>query len=333
MKRSNGDVCDLNKKKSKTQKVVNDGLPPSPPPLFVKFPRDILLMIGDILSLFEIANLSATCCRLRNVFKEKRKIWVNLDIGSRATLAGREGRKHIIESFISIELPFKMKSGHVYHIHYDSIHQRYIKPYLINAALHGAAFGGHLKLMKWLSEEYKADQFNLALYEAAKGGQQKVMEWLICRHGTLIFPIAFNKAAGCGQLNIMEWLLERYGNSRYDFKDAFREAAGGGHIIAMKWLIEERGIHCFEFTSAFNEAAEGGHINVMRWLIEEFGVHWALCGAASYDDLNTMRWIIREYESNDLNQALNYAIEYGYIKSIRFLKREILLKKIEKWLR
>jgi hypothetical protein len=101
-----------------------------------------------------------------------------------------------------------------------------------------AAYRGHLRLVRWLLEEYGKDCSSRVLDRAAEGGHLDIVRWL-----------SENRTESC-TVNAMDY------------------AALNGHLEVVCWLSENRTEGCT--TRAMVWAAGKGHLEIVRWLSEMF---------------------------------------------------------------
>jgi ankyrin repeat protein len=153
-------------------------------------------------------------------------------------------------------------------------------------ALHYAAWGGHLDVVRWLVDVEGASLDdvdvvgNTALLYAVYGGHRHVVDELLARGRSLQERNSKNhtallQAACGGHLDLVQWLLEQgfsLDEADLDGNTALLFAAWGGHLDLIHFLLEN-GSSLKEKNnnghSIFLSAANGGRVPIVKWLLEK----------------------------------------------------------------
>jgi len=153
-------------------------------------------------------------------------------------------------------------------------------------ALHYAAWGGHLELVKWLIDDCGASLDavdivgNTALLYAVYGGHRHVVDELLSRGRSLQEHNSKNhtallQAACGGHLELVKWLLEQgfsLDEGDLDGNTSLLFAAWGGHLELIHFLLEN-GSSLQEENhnghSIFLSAANGGRVQIVEWLLDQ----------------------------------------------------------------
>eukprot|EP00036_Acanthoecidae_sp_10tr_P016488 CAMPEP_0206303040 /NCGR_PEP_ID=MMETSP0106_2-20121207/9032_1 /ASSEMBLY_ACC=CAM_ASM_000206 /TAXON_ID=81532 /ORGANISM="Acanthoeca-like sp., Strain 10tr" /LENGTH=737 /DNA_ID=CAMNT_0053733823 /DNA_START=349 /DNA_END=2562 /DNA_ORIENTATION=+ len=152
-------------------------------------------------------------------------------------------------------------------------------------ALHYAAWGGHLDVLRWLLDEEGASLDdvdivgNTALLYAVYGGHRHVVDELVRRGRSLQERNSKNhnallQAACGGHLDLVKWLLDQgfsLEDADLDGNTSLLFAAWGGHLDLIHFLLAN-GSSLYEQNhnghSIFLSAANGGRIEIVEWLLE-----------------------------------------------------------------
>lgn len=152
-------------------------------------------------------------------------------------------------------------------------------------ALHYAAWGGSLDMVRWLlSEGASLDDVdivgNTALLYAVYGGHRDVVNELISRGRSLQERNSKNhtallQAACGGHLHLVGWLLEQgfsLDEADHDGNTSLLFAAWGGHLDLIHFLLKN-GSSLYEQNhnghSIFLSAANGGRVEIVEWLLTQ----------------------------------------------------------------
>ena len=126
------------------------------------------------------------------------------------------------------------------------------------------AYGGQLKVLKWLRENscpWNESTCAAACAAAAMGGHLGVLKWL--RENNLPWSAATCAAAArCGQLHMLQWL--RANGCPWELNTC-KYAAEGGHLQVLQWA---RTNGCPWDKTTSESARDGGHPAVLKWLRE-----------------------------------------------------------------
>jgi ankyrin repeat protein len=158
-------------------------------------------------------------------------------------------------------------------------------------ALHYAAWGGHIELVRWLVDDIAAPLGqvdivgNTPLLYSVYGGHRLVVEFFTARGRSLRernnknHTVILQAACG-GHLHLVKWLLEKgfsLQETDNDGNTALLFAAWGGHRELMEFLLT-CGSQLHEKNhnghSVFLSAANGGRVEVVEWLLAQgFSLH------------------------------------------------------------
>ncbi|WZN62003.1 ANK_REP_REGION domain-containing protein [Chloropicon roscoffensis] len=151
----------------------------------------------------------------------------------------------------------------------------------------GAAWGGHLNLLKKMDS---AKELNINNYElcrsAAGGGDLATIKWLRSK-GSQFDQGCVADAAGRGHLEAIKEMRRSKArgtgeSSRARWSEhAVEEAAKGGHLGVVQWL-RQNGCPWSSMTSL--RAAQGGHFDVLKWVRSQDPPcpwNWLTCSEAA----------------------------------------------------
>jgi len=127
----------------------------------------------------------------------------------------------------------------------------------------GAARGGHIDILVWLSENGYQHRGARAAEDAARGGHLCVLQWME-QNDWQRDTRACKGAAEGGHLHILEWLYDH--GHRWD-NEAYKDAMINGHVHVLNWLEKHGGrkepLHVY---SMLQTIAARGHLSVLRWI-------------------------------------------------------------------
>ncbi|KAF5332352.1 hypothetical protein D9758_016937 [Tetrapyrgos nigripes] len=188
-------------------------------------------------------------------------------------------------------------------------------------ALHPAAAGGHLEIVRYLVEnraDAKAEEgyYGFALQAAATEGHLEIVRCLVekgadVNAGGRNFGFALQTAAAKGHLEIVRYLVEKGADvnaegGHYGF--ALQTAAVYRHLEIVRYLVEKGADVNAEggrFGFALQAAAAIGHLEIVRYLVEEKGV-----------DVNA--------QGGECGSALNAAYAYGHSEIAAYLETQVV---------
>jgi len=174
-----------------------------------------------------------------------------------------------------------------------------------NVALRAAALGGQLATLRFVHEEFGADDFGMALRSAAHGGHLHVLEHL--------WPLIWKSYPG-------EMLVDT---------EARMFLLNGAIESAVFGVADERVLRCLKEWGAtsirgcLSLAVERGHVHVLH-LCKEWGINdWndALVTAAQYGHIDVIR-LCRAWGATDLRDALHSARLHKRVHVVRMFKEE-----------
>jgi hypothetical protein len=149
-----------------------------------------------------------------------------------------------------------------------------------------AAFGGHLKVLKWLlNTGCPRDAWTCVA--AARGGHLEVLKWLHIT-GCPWNTVMCGAAATGGHLEVLKWLH----NTGCPWGlGTTGQAARGGHLAVLKWL-HHNGCPWDNLTCKF--AASEGYLEMLKWLrITGCPWEWFQCRTAAWlsGHTETVDWL------------------------------------------
>jgi hypothetical protein len=118
---------------------------------------------------------------------------------------------------------------------------------LPHVLLYAPVYGGALRCLRYLHEEWGARLPNTAAMEAAARGHLHVLQWVHERGVSVLTPMVFAAAAKKARMQVLEWLWEVYSQLRAQQPPA---------VAALEW--DGR---------CFTAAAIEGHLHVLNWLL------------------------------------------------------------------
>jgi len=153
-------------------------------------------------------------------------------------------------------------------------------------ALHYAAWGGSVDVVRWLVDEQGAslDEVdivgNTALLYAVYGGHRATVDELLRRGRSLQERNSKNhtallQAACGGHLELVQWLLQQgftLDEADHDGNTALLFAAWGGHLDLIHFLLANGSSlheHNHNGHSIFLSAANGGRVAIVEWLLDQ----------------------------------------------------------------
>lgn len=184
--------------------------------------------------------------------------------------AAEGGHVDILEWLIKKDYPIHkqafINATHCGHLHVLQSFHRYIH---YNQTLHiwtTAAEGGHMAILRWLSDTgRRPDEYGDVYDMAAKHGHFKVLKFLLDSGKNGLSPHTCMYAARNGHFDILKYLLKE--GCPYDARVcAF--AAMGGHLGIVKWLIENGYLwdESEFWYSSYIQAADNGRLDILKWL-------------------------------------------------------------------
>ena len=194
------------------------------------------------------------------------------DVFSDVFHAASHGQKHVLDWYAMIP-----------HEGLDARVAAYLET--LDGACDGAAWGGHLELLKYLREKGCAWSEETCV-TAANGAHLHVLKWLRECGCPWYLDIMCAAAAGSGNLEIMQWVHDN-GCPWNNYTCAC--AAAAGHLEILKWL-RENGCPWDDVTCRY--AATHGHLEVLKWARgNECPWNDETCdSAAKHGQLETLKW-------------------------------------------
>ncbi|RLN71807.1 hypothetical protein BBJ29_004861 [Phytophthora kernoviae] len=192
-----------------------------------------------------------------------------------------------------------------------------VPAYTFSEAVASSAGGGHLKVLKWLSEVI--DELPLTaecIDQAASGGHLEV--WLHSNRAEGCTISAMNRAAENDHLEVVKWMhaMRNEGCS----VSAMEKAAGNGHLEIVKWLHLHRSEGCTE--RAMDWAAQGGHLDVVKWLHvnrSEGCTSAAMNWAAGNGHLQVIMWLHHNRTEGCTYSAMDLAAGSRHLDVLKWL--------------
>ncbi|RLN87175.1 hypothetical protein BBJ28_00026448, partial [Nothophytophthora sp. Chile5] len=131
----------------------------------------------------------------------------------------------------------------------------------IMAALSGAEYGGHEKIIAWVLENYSLPEgFKIHLYFAMVLGHLAFLRWMLMSYKEVCrYDRGTDAAAVNGHLGVLQWLHENALDSCTTY--TMDRAAWTGHLDEVKWLHANRTEGCTH--EAMDLAAERGFLDVV----------------------------------------------------------------------
>ena len=130
-----------------------------------------------------------------------------------------------------------------------------------NQIAYGAAYGGHLEVLKWaLDNGCSYDGDYLICAKAALNGHLKVLKWAR-NNGCDWNSVTCDYAALNGHLEVLKWA--RHNGCHWDSMTC-SHAASNGHLEILKWA-RDNGCHWNVYTYTYTNAAINGHLEVLKW--------------------------------------------------------------------
>lgn len=168
-----------------------------------------------------------------------------------------------------------------------SIQDRDADPKRQGNAVHYAAWGGHLNMVRWLLQPEQGGSLddldvvgNTPLLYAIYGGHRHLVDFMV-DHGRSLSErntknhTALLQAACGGHLHLVKWLLSQgftVNESDHDGNTALLFAAWGGHLGLIQYLLEH-GSNLSEKNhnghSIMLSAANGGRVEIVEWLLTQ----------------------------------------------------------------
>jgi MYND finger len=181
---------------------------------------------------------------------------------------------------------------------------------------YGAAYGGHLDVLKW-ALGYGFPWTDWSAYFAALRGHLELLEYARGK-GCSLLPFACDGAARGGQMVVLKW-ARRNG---FPFNGACSSAAEGGHLHVLKWALLNGDVWS---ATTCSSAARGGHLGLLQWARRN-GCPWdslTTMNAAEGGNVDVLKWVTENgcpRHSNTCStaayhgklEALKYAHENGY---------------------
>jgi len=191
-------------------------------------------------------------------------------------------------------------------------------------ALQWACIGRHLRVVRWLVNEFEltADDAReaAALAGACVGGSPMVVKWLANRFGLTPDDAraddneALREACSWGRLEAAQLLAARFGLTRRDASalnsEALRHACTYGHLEVAQWLADKFVLKAQDAREMRNEALRGacvnGHLRTVRWLVQRFNLrardarsmgNYALHGACANGHVDVVQWLLLRFRS------------------------------------
>ena len=129
----------------------------------------------------------------------------------------------------------------------------------------GAAWGGHLKALKFLrSQDPPCPWGELTCSRAAREGRLDVLKWLRSQNPPCPWDLTTCAwAAYGGHLDVLKWLRDQDPPCPWDEETCSR-AAYGGHLDVLKWLRDQDPPCPWDEETCYR-AAYGGHLDVLKW--------------------------------------------------------------------
>lgn len=189
---------------------------------------------------------------------------------------------------------------------------------LYNAAMAGAAAGGHQKRIDTMIEK-GAINFNQGLAAAARYGHRDIVNFMIAK-GAQKFSKGLIAAAKGGYLDIV---LDMINLGARNFNQGLKEAARHQHLPIVQEMVN-RG--ATDLSLALNSAAEKGNLPIVSWLIDR--VPQGLGKAISYACINKQIDMINflfdyhDYHKDiflNKNELLNNATISGEVKILQLV--------------
>ncbi|WZN59355.1 ankyrin repeat protein [Chloropicon roscoffensis] len=136
----------------------------------------------------------------------------------------------------------------------------------------GAAWGGHLNLLKKMDSAKELNIYDFVLCRsAAGGGDLATIKWLRSK-GKHFDQFCVADAAGRGHLEAIKEMrrskargTDESARARWG-EDAVEQAAKGGHLEVVQWLRQNG---CPWNSTTCYLAAKGGHLDVLKWLRDQ----------------------------------------------------------------
>lgn len=157
---------------------------------------------------------------------------------------------------------------------------------LSTSLMAGAAYGGHLDLMKWLRANGCPWDFYICAC-AAQEGHLNVLKWARA-NGCDWDGTTCSYAAASGHLDILKWA--KANGCNWD-EDTCSYAAQEGQLGILKWA---RANDCPWDRRTCSRAAERGHLEVIQWARVN-GCDWSeltYSSAAHEGQLDVLKWAI-----------------------------------------
>ncbi|WZN65930.1 putative ankyrin repeat protein [Chloropicon roscoffensis] len=140
--------------------------------------------------------------------------------------------------------------------------------YKFKEACEGAAFGGHLDVLKFLRGLDPPCPWDVwTCSHAADGGHLEVLKWLRAQNP----PCPWNEnvcyeAAGKGHLEILKWAFSQNPPCEDDYYYGCAIAAGGGHLEVLKFLRGKDPPCPWSRSECREVASHKGHDHIVEWV-------------------------------------------------------------------
>jgi hypothetical protein len=169
----------------------------------------------------------------------------------------------------------------------------------MDEAIIKACAGGHLKVLKYLTEYYGISvtvQGNSPSIQAATYGHLKILKYLI-RVNLAINSWAMPAAARRGHFRVVKYLLRKIYQSQDRLDEAFSMAAQGGHLRIMKYL---------QYKYKANPRGQGNRCLVL---------------AATEGQLRVLKYLQshKGFSVYDLTQAVEACVANNRLRCLRYL--------------